>query len=338
VVPTGSPALHYGGVLPRAPGSILAGGRVKLRELDRVFPERDDFNVLYLVSSAAPKHALDLVRWAKGKGASFVWNQNGVAFPAWAGTLAAEMNEGMRALLREADFVVYQSEFCRESADRFLGRSPASARVLLNPVDLRQLTPGTRPEPARCWRLLTAGTHHQSARVLRPIEALAVLRDHGCPAHLTVAGALRWPGAEEEVRAAIERLDLGEAVTLRPAFDHADAAALYRSAHVLVHPKYQDPCPTVVIEALACGLPVIGSRSGGMPELVGEEGGELIDVPLSWERPSWPEAAQIADSVRRMMLDWPARSRAARARAERLFDADAWVAEHRRIFETVLRR
>ena len=110
---------------------------------------------------------------------------------------------------------------------------------------------------------------------------------------------------------------------------------MYRSAHVLLHPKYHDPCPTVVIEALACGLPVVGSRSGGLPELVGEDGGELLEVPLSWDAPSAPDPAKMAEAVARIMQAWPARSRAARARAVRLFDAGAWVEAHRRIFTDI---
>ncbi len=338
---TGAPpatglVLHYGGALDRGPGAIIAGGAVKLLHLAQRWPEQENFNLLYLVSSVPPAHALDLVRWAKSRGAKLVWNQNGVAFPAWAGDRGAETNDPMAVLLGLADFVVYQSAFCKVSADRFLGPAPCASEVLFNPVDLREFTPGAHPMPVTCWRLLTAGTHHDSARVLGPIEALGHLRDAGCPAHLTVAGALRWPGAEAQVEQTIARLGLRDAVTLRPAFTRGEAAEIYRAAHVLLHPKYHDPCPTVVIEALACGLPVIASRSGGMTELVGEDGGELIDVPLSWDQAAAPEPKQLANAVMRMIPNWPARSRAARARAERLFDAHAWVEAHRQIFERTL--
>lgn len=333
-----TPVLSYGGALPREPGAFVAGGRVKLTHLDRAFPEREDFNLLYLVSSAVPPHALDLVRWAKERGAKFVWNQNGVAFPAWAGTRLAETNEPMAVLRREADFVVNQSEFCRVSAERFLGPSAAPSCVLFNPVDLAEFTPAPAQGPVECWHLLAAGTHYQPARVLGPIEALRHLRDTGCPARLTVAGALRWPDAEAEVHAAIDHLELRDAVTLRPAFLQSEAVALYRSAHVLLHPKYHDPCPTVVIEALACGVPVIGSRSGGLPELVGEDGGELIEVPLSWEQAATPSPQEMASAVMKVILNWPVRSRTARARAERLFDETRWVTEHRAIFEKLIAR
>jgi glycosyltransferase involved in cell wall biosynthesis len=336
VVPRGAPALSYGGVLPRTKGAIVAGGRVKLRHLDRAFPEQEHFNVLYLVSSALPPHAGELIRWAKARGVKLVWNQNGVAFPAWAGRRSAETNRPMAELRRLVDFVVYQSEFCRESADRFLGTVACPSRVLLNPVDLAEFSPSPDPPPQDCWQLLTAGTHYQPWRVLGPIETLRQLRARGQTARLVVAGAMRWPNAEREAREAISRAGLDDAVTLRPAFTQSEAVALYRDAHLLLHPKYHDPCPTVVIEALACGLPVIGSRSGGLPELVGDDGGELIDVPLNWDTAAAPDPGRVAEAVLRLMREWPARHAAARARAQRLFDAEQWVTEHRRVFEEVL--
>lgn len=330
------PVLNYGGVLPRGAGAIVAGGRVKLRHLDRAFPEQEPFNVLYLVSSALPPHAAEFVRWAQSRGAKLVWNQNGVGFPAWAGRRFAETNRPMAELRRRADFIVYQSEFCRESADRFLGTVAAPSRVLFNPVDLAEFAPAPAPPSLECWQLVTAGTHYQPWRVLGPIETLRLLRQRGHHARLTIAGELRWPGAAEQVREAIAAAGLREAVTLRSAFTQSEAVALFRNAHVLLHPKYHDPCPTIVIEALACGLPVVGSRSGGLPELVGDEGGELIDVPLSWETASAPDPAQMADAVARVLAHWPARHAAARARATRLFAADAWVDAHRRIFEQMI--
>ena len=333
--PAGEPSLSYGGALRRKPGGIIAGGRVKLLHLERVWPEREHFNLLYLVSSAPVPHALDFARWAKSRGAKLVWNQNGVAFPAWAGDRCQDINHPMAEMLRLADFVVYQSDFCRVSADRFLGTAQCPAAVCLNPVDLASFAPAPEPPAPDCWRLLTAGTHYQPWRVLEPLETLCRLRDAGQPAHLTIAGALRWPHAEAQVREAIVRQNLAAAVSLRPAFNQQEAAALYRGAHVLLHPKYHDPCPTVVIEALACGLPVVGSRSGGLPELVGEDGGELIEVPLSWDVPSAPDPLQMTEAVARIMQAWPARSRAARARAVRLFDAGAWVEAHRRIFTDI---
>ena len=126
-LPAGGPRINYAGAEPQ-PGQIVHGGRVKLLALLERFPHCErEFNAIYLVSSALPLHVLDFVRWAKDRGVRFIWNQNGVAFPAWAGGSATAVNRPMAELLQLADFVVYQSEFCRVSADRQLGpaKSPS---------------------------------------------------------------------------------------------------------------------------------------------------------------------------------------------------------------------
>lgn len=331
-VPQGAPTLNYGSV--RNIGGLIAGGRVKLTHLAERWPETDPFNVLYLVSSAPPPFARELVLWAKKRGAKFVWNQNGVGFPAWAGIRAWETNLPMRRLLRLADHVVYQSEFCRISADRWLEPASCPSSVLINPVDTAFFKPA--PASLDSWKLLAAGTHYQPFRVIGALETLRVLLDAGHRATLTVAGELRWQNAEAEVHNAVMRLRLAEWVTMRPAFTQDEAVRLYQASHVLLHLKYHDPCPTVAIEALACGLPVVTSASGGMPEIVGADGGEMLDVKCDWFRADYPPARAIAAAVARVMREWPQRSEAARARAERLFRKQDWADAHSRIFEGLL--
>lgn len=334
-IPAGAPVLNYGEVLGGS--GLIAGGKVKLLHLRERWPERDPFNILYLVSSAIPPHAAELVRWAKRTGIRFVWNQNGVGFPAWAGWHTSDTNLPMAGLLHQADHVVYQSEFCKVSADHWLGAPSAPSTILYNPVDTSVFRPAAAPpDPHDGWRLLAAGTHYQPFRVLGALEILRVLLDAGHRAHLTVAGHMRWSDAEHQVHDAIKRLRLIEHVTLRPDFTQADAPGLYQAAHVLLHLKYHDPCPTVVIESLACGVPVVGSRSGGLPELVGTEGGELIHVPLSYHRAKYPGPRPLAAAVARLMANWGTHHTAARARAERLFRKESWVESHAEIFRSVL--
>ncbi len=332
----GRPAVNYG----EAPGTdesgIIHGGRVKLLHLAEEFPTADsNFNLLYLVSSAPPKFALDLVEWARGQGVKFVWNQNGVAYPAWYGARSEEINGPMRTLRQEADFIFYQSEFCRQCAERFLGPVATVAEIAFNCVDTAHFRPASPPDGEVC-RLLVAGSHYESYRVISVLETVAELVCRHFPVELHLAGRLAWPDAEAEVAEKIHLLGIDDRVRRTAAYRQEEAPAIYQATHILLHPKYKDPCPTVPIEAMACGVPVIGSASGGMPELVSREAGVLIEVPDSWERNHWPEPAAMADGVETIMRHWSDFSAAARSHAVARFSKEEWLAKHRRVFHQLV--
>ena len=329
------PVLGLGGML--APGRFVHGGAVKLLSLRDALPaDEDRFNVLYLVSSAQPEFAEDLVAACRRQGIKFVWNQNGVGYPGWAGAEAERHNAPMRRLRAAADFVVYQSEFCRTSAEKFLGPCANPSAVLLNPVDLGKFTPPQNLLPPEPLRLLAMGTQNYRKRVIAVLDCVRVLRAAGVECVLTVAGPLLWKSAADDLRGAIASRGLAGAVELRPPFGQDEAPGIYRDHHILVHPKYLDPCPTVVAEALACGLPVVGSRSGGIPEMTDAACAELIDVPLVWDRLITPSGDELAEAVRRVAGNREDASRAARRRSEGLFDARRWIEEHREIFRNLL--
>jgi glycosyltransferase involved in cell wall biosynthesis len=153
---------------------------------------------------------------------------------------------------------------------------------------------------------------------------------------LTITGEMKWPGGDAEVRKYVQALGLSEKVTFRPAFTRDQAPDVYRDAHVLLHPKDKDPCPTVPIEAMSCGLPVVGSRSGGMPELVPASCGRLVEVKESWVADHAPDPARMADCVEEVMADHQAFSAAARAHAVSAFDERQWLDRHEAIFRKVL--
>lgn len=319
---------------PRRPEETGIGGAVKLTHLrGRFGEEREAFNALYLVSSTLHlvPHVEELVAWARNEGVALVWNQNGVAYPAWRGDGYPWFNEPMRRLLAQADHVVYQSEFCRAAADRYLGAATAPAEVLWNPVDLAHFSPAV-PPPLNIWQLLAMGTNHAFYRVRAALDALAELVRRGRSVRLTIAGEFRWHDGAAEVARYLAATGLGDHVRLRTRFTQAEAPALYRAAHVLLHAKYKDPCPTVPIEALACGVPVIGSRSGGMPELVPAACGRLVDVPDDWTRDHAPDPVAMADAVEEICGAHGVFAAAARSWAERSFDRERWLDRHAEIF------
>lgn len=330
------PLLNYGRLAPSGTGRPI-GGEIKLLHLRRSMPEHfDGFNLIYLVSSALPPQVEELVRVAKRRGARLVWNQNGVAYPGCYGDFYPWFNLRMKGLRSQADHIVNQSEFSRLSAERYLGTSRATSETLFNPVDTAAFSPAAGQLSAGTWRLLAAGTSHALYRTRSVLETFREIVGRGHDAHLSIAGEFRWRNAEEQVRREMRGLE--SRITLLPPFSQQEAPSLYRAAHLLLHSKYNDPCPTVPIEAMSCGVPVVGTASGGMGELVPPDCGVLVPVNRGWEKDLAADPCHLADAVERVMADHDAMSAAARSHAVQAFCVSAWLRRHGEIFREVLER
>jgi glycosyltransferase involved in cell wall biosynthesis len=332
----GEPAVSYGYEWMPAPDDVVYGGHVKFSLLDEELPNAPrDFNVLYLGSSALPIEARRLVELARRRGAAFVWNQNGVAYRAWYGDGWELVNEPRARMLLEADHVFFQSDFCKLGADRFYGVRAGPWEVLRNPVDTRRFVPGERGR--RPLTLMLGGNQYQRYRLEAALEALALVRAERGDARLLVAGEVSFAAdAAAQTDALLRRLGLADAVELLGPYTRAEAPELMRRADVLLHTKYNDPCPTVVLEAMASGVPVVFSSSGGTPELVGEDAGIGIPAELDWEHDHPPAAAELADGVLRVVERLDDFRAAARQRSL-AFDARAWIARHNAVFTDLLR-
>lgn len=320
-----------------------SGGIIKCQDLVREFPNSPrEANILYLVSSMFPAQAVFIVKMAKKVGVKVVLNQNGVAYAGWYGAGWERSNEAAKSIVEQADYVFYQSEFCRAATDRFLGTREAGWEVLYNPVDTSVFVPAHKAvDKSRGVRLLLAGSHLMFYRVARAIETIAVLRRCRKDVSLTIAGRHCWCDNEKEVQKKIkefiDRLGISDSIILMGAYSQEEAVPLLQQFHILLHTKYNDPCPRLVVEAMSCGLPIVYSASGGVPELVGGEAGIGIEAPLDWEHDQLPDPEILAQAVLGVLDKYEQFSEAARERAVRLFDVKPWLERHRMVFERLVR-
>jgi glycosyltransferase involved in cell wall biosynthesis len=94
---------------------------------------------------------------------------------------------------------------------------------------------------------------------------------------LTCAGSLdRDPATAARVRELVNAEQLGERVALVGEIGSTELSALYDSADVFVHASLHETYGMVVAEALARGVPVVGSATGAIPDLVGSDAGLLV--------------------------------------------------------------
>jgi len=310
-------------------GEPVAGGTAKFQRLAARFPNRPtDFTLLYLGTTWLPRDLRPLLALARARGAPLVLNQNGIAYPGWAGPETDDVNRRNRRVLEAAEHVLYQSEFCKASADEFVGAPRGSWEILYNAVDIGHFTPAPAP-PAGAPVLLLGGDQTQAYRLELALRTLALLPD----ARLLVSGRL-----VSDPRPLLRELEIGERVEFTGRYAQRDAPSLFHRAHLLLHTKVLDPCPSLVIEAMACGLPVVYPASGGTVELVGDEAGIGVPHPLDWEqdRPPAPEA--LADAVSRALANREQLATAARRRAVERFALEPWLDRHAEVFDEVLSR
>jgi glycosyltransferase involved in cell wall biosynthesis len=318
--------VFYGHDIVPAAGEPVAGGTAKFQRLARRFPnDPTDFTVLYLSTTWLPRDLKPLLALARRREIPVVLNQNGVAYPGFAGEDTERLNRPYRAALLAAEHVLYQSEFCKLSADRFLGEPRGGWEVLYNAVDINQFTPADAPRPDRPV-LLLGGDQTQVYRLELALRTLALLPD----VRLLITGRL-----VSDPRPLLCELGLESRVELTGRYAQRDAPALFGRAHVLLHTKVKDPCPSAVIEAMACGLPVVYPASGGTPELVGDEAGIGVPHRDTWERDEPPSPEALAAAVTRVLAERERYASAARRRAVEKFALGPWLDRHAELFAEI---
>ena len=322
-------------------GEKPSGGIVKFQRLQNTFPNSPRrFNLLYLGSSSLPKDWQELVWLSRRKGAAIIYNQNGVAYPAWCKGGLEKINRPMARLLSEADHVFYQSRFCKRSADLFAGEREESWEILYNAVDTNVFTPAERPPKLQPLMLLMGGTQCQYYRIESSFRAVSHLVREGADVHLLVTGKLNRflddVSSVEDVYKLMRDLNITDRVSFTGPYSQNEAPHIFGRAHILLHSQYNDACPTVVLEAMSCGLPVVYSHSGGVPELVGEDAGIGVPAETSWERIIPPDPQELAKAILLVAERLPYHSEAARTRAVEKFDLQPWLRRHKEVFEELV--
>lgn len=107
------------------------------------------------------------------------------------------------------------------------------------------------------------------------VEAMVRLRRHHHRADVLLLVVGGGP-LEDSMRRRVEAAGLQEQVQFCGRRPHAETAAWIGAADMLCLPSFREGCPNVVLEALACGRPVVASAVGGVPELIDGRCGALV--------------------------------------------------------------
>lgn len=203
---------------------------------------------------------------------------------------ATEHSTGLRQLLADprgrdiyaevidrSDRLLCVSNVLRQHVLDAIPESADKVEVLGNPVDVDAVPRRTGPlESLRHW--IFSGGLIERKGVMRALEAFIVVAGRDPAATFTLLG-------EGPLRAAIERrvceAGLVDRVRLIGMLSHTEALGLLREHDLLVAPSTYETFHLVIPEAIAAGIPVIATRSGGPQEVldgIEDRVGRLVDV------------------------------------------------------------
>jgi glycosyltransferase involved in cell wall biosynthesis len=231
--------------------------------------------------------------------------------------------------VRRAERVIAVSQRTASDAIRLLGVDPARIRVVheaaapaFSPrteADLVALAGRLRLDvhPKRPY-LLFVGTLEPRKNIPLLLDAFALLR-RNIDAQLLIVGARGW--LDEPIFAAHARSGVGDAARFLGRLGEDDLAVLYSHAGVFVLPSLYEGFGLPVLEAMACGAPVVCSNSGPLPE-VADDAAVLLppNDPTAWAdamldvlgSPRYADALRQKGYARARMFSWAQTARATR--------------------------
>lgn len=285
----------------------------------------DPSNSVILVIGGT-KH-MGMLREAKRNGVRIVQRLNGMNWvhrqtrTGIKHFLRAEVNNWILKTIRGmADQIVYQSEFTQGWWARTYGQTKNPGRVIYNGVNLDVFSPlgvGTPPKGKTRILLVEAnlGSGYEGGldSAVRMSKLLA--QRQTTPIELMVVGSV-------PANLQISYLGSGVDIAWKGLVKREAIPAIDRSAHLFFSSDINAACPNSVIEALACGLPVIGYDTGSLAELVTPECGAVARYGANPWKLQKPDIHALVDAAQLALVDHAQKRAGARARAEEAFNIE----------------
>lgn len=191
------------------------------------------------------------------------------ANPRWRRLVAAALEASSAVIASSADVRTRLLD---------LGTPESKIHFVPQGVDCQLFRPdATRTPGDGGWQLLYVGRFDTRKGLEVLLEAIPLLRRRD-DLRLKLIGGSPVSGATDAFRAHVDRLELTDCVEFADQLPWTAMPAQMAAADLLVLPSFYDSFGIVLIEAMACGLPVVATRCGGPEDIVVDEVGKLVKV------------------------------------------------------------
>ncbi len=246
--------------------------------------------------------------------------------------LRAEYGNFILSFIRRniANKIIYQSAFSQNWWENLYGKPSTTSTVIHNGIDLNAYS-ATQDEilPFPPYRLLLVEGSLGGGYDMGLDNAVGLAEKlkevYELPIELVVVGKIsneHKRRVESKSRASIQWMG---------SVPRERIPGIMSSAHLFFSADLHPACPNAVIEALACGLPVVAFDTGAVKELVPGGAGRVIPYGSnSWNIES-PDIPALAQAARDILKDQPRFSHAARAHAESALGLDQMVESYLKV-------
>jgi len=225
---------------------------------------------------------------------------------------------------RFAHHIVYQSKFSRDWWQTEYKSVRTTSNVIYNGVNLKTFNPqGSGMPPIDHFRLLVVENSFHGGYERGLFNALnftnSLSKKLKKMIKLTVAGKV-----PKKIKGSIS---LNQLTSIRwmGLVPHKSIPELDRSAHLLFSADINAACPNSVIEALACGLPVVSYATGSLPELIDQDAGRVVPYGSNYWNLESPNTSALVKVSIEVLNNQSRFRKAARKRAETLFNVNQMV-------------
>ena len=328
--PTDQPVLFLNG----ASSGSTGGPKVKTQRIAKLFKvTRYNPNIFYSLSNCIYTYNFLIERFLKSK-IPMIYNQNGIFHNVWYKGNIDVKNKEMKFFLINADYVFFQSRFCKKCCDETIYKRTKDFKILYNAVDTSFFIPAKRIKTYQI-SILKVGIYNKNNiwRLVEIIKAMKKINNiQGCNFKLSIAGPIEVK-VQKEINQLINDYDMGHQILFLGKFKQDEIVDIMQKHSIFLTTKIYDPCSNSVIEAMSCGLPIIFHNSGGNNELVSNAGWGFGKRTKDIERikVSKKDITQVLENI--TLEDISKKSKLARFRAQKYFDISKWEKEHQKVFQ-----
>lgn len=220
-------------------------------------PSFKDAKIFFVVHTC-PVSTVDKI---KSQGGYIIQRLGGTYYPSKHGEKYIELNQNAKKIyLDYADAVIFQNQYCRDQCFEMFGRRE-DYQIIVNGTDKSIFYPAQSQKNTRIQgriQFVTTGRFRNIDMIEPVVKALDLVKNQ-----LDFEFKVIGPVVNPSLKPYFQRSYLRHIETL----SLSEIAEVLRTSDVFIYSHLNPPCPNSIVEAVSCGIPIVGFDSGSMAEL-----------------------------------------------------------------------